>query len=257
MGAGGSKTVITSTLKHCTLWKADRCPACRAVMMALDAMNLSITEIDINMDKGEHRTPEMAVMNPIQTLPIFKDRELVLCDSHAINTYLASRYNNCGQLLPVDPGGRAIVDQLLHFNSGVLCPLYRSAAYPIMHENCNFVMPQQVSGIQSAYCDLECMLVGRTWLRGSWPTLADISIAATVSTLHILVPIDKSKYPRLSSWLYRMSEELFYITANKKGLGEFSRRIDSGCVCDEKEFKCPRTSIGRRLGAVTSETENK
>ncbi|XP_059046565.1 glutathione S-transferase 1-like isoform X2 [Achroia grisella] len=225
-------------------------------MMALDAMNLSITEVDLNMDKGEHRTPEMVTMNPLQTLPIFKDRELVLYDSQAITTYLASRYNNCGRLLPLDPGGRAIVDQLLHFNSGILYPLYRSAAHPILYDNCNFVMPQQVCNIQCAYRDLECMLVGRTWLGGSWPTLGDISIAATISTLQILVPIDKLKYPRLSSWLYRMSEELFYITANKKGLGEFSRRIDSGCVCDEREFKCPRSSIGRRSGAVGGKNED-
>lgn len=32
-------------------------------MMALDAMNLSITEVDVNMDKGEHRSPELAVVS--------------------------------------------------------------------------------------------------------------------------------------------------------------------------------------------------
>ncbi|KAM3959419.1 LOW QUALITY PROTEIN: glutathione S-transferase 1-like [Aphomia sociella] len=191
MGAGRSKTAITNSLKTCTLWKADRSPACRAVMMTLGAMNLSITEVDINMDKAEHRTPEMIVLNPLQTLPVFRDRELVLCDSQAINTYLASRYNDCGRLLPTDPGG-ALVDQLLHFNSGVLYPRYHCAANAILYHNCNYVMPQQIYDIECAYRDLENMLVGRTF-GGSWPTLADISIAATVSTLDILVPIDKLK----------------------------------------------------------------
>lgn len=32
-------------------------------MMALDALNLSITEVDVNMDKGEHRGPELAVVS--------------------------------------------------------------------------------------------------------------------------------------------------------------------------------------------------
>nr|AIZ46901.1 glutathione S-transferase epsilon 8 [Cnaphalocrocis medinalis] len=245
MGQSSSKNAVTTGLKHCTLWKTDRSPACRAVMMALDAMNLSITEVDVNMDKGEHRSPELAVFNPLQTLPIFKDRELVICDSHAINTYLASRYCDSGRFLPKDPGGRALTEQVMHYDSGVLYPRYRAAAYPIMYENCRFVMPQNVCEIECAYRDLEGMLVGRTWVGGSWPTLADITVAATVSTLSVLVPIDKLRYPRLSGWLYRMSEEIYYITANKKGLGEFARRIDLG-VYDESDFKCPRSSIKRR-----------
>lgn len=48
--------------RNVTLWKTDRSPACRAVMMALDAMNLSINEVDVNMDRGEHRTPEMMMV---------------------------------------------------------------------------------------------------------------------------------------------------------------------------------------------------
>ncbi|CAG9795981.1 unnamed protein product [Diatraea saccharalis] len=225
MGAGGSKKIIPSGLKHCTLWKADRSPPCRAVMMTLDAMNLSITEVDVNMDKGEHRSPELTILNPLQTLPVFKDRELVLNDSHAISIYLAKRYHNTGRLLPKDPGGNSLIEQLLHFDSGILYPRYRAAANPVLYENCNFVMPQHVSDIESAYCDLEHMLVGKTWLGGNWPTLGDISIVATVSTLNVLVPIDQNRYPRLTSWLHRMSEEIYYITANKTGLGEFSRRI--------------------------------
>ncbi|XP_021192636.1 glutathione S-transferase 1 [Helicoverpa armigera] len=246
MGTSASKRLSQTGLKHCTLWKADRSPACRAVMMALDSMNLSITEVDINIDKGEHRTPEMLVLNPLQTLPVFKDRELVLSDSHAICTYLAGRYCDSGRLLPKDPGGRSLVDQHMHYNSGTLYPRFRAAAYPILYENCNFVMPQQIADIECAYSDLESMLLGRTWFGGSWPTLSDIVFASTISTLNILVPIDKNRYPRLSSWLFRVSEELFFVTANRKGLSEFSRRIDCGSICDEKEFKCPRSSMRRR-----------
>ncbi|XP_053614951.1 glutathione S-transferase 1-like isoform X2 [Plodia interpunctella] len=245
MGASGSTSVLTTTLKHCTLFKTDRSPACRAVMMALDAMNLSITEVDVNMDKGEHRYPEMLVMNPLQTLPIFKDRELVICDSHAINTYLASRYNETGRLYPKDAGGRALIEQLLHYDSGVVYPKYRAASYPVLYDKCSSVLPEHACEVECTYRELENMLVGRQYLGGCWVTLGDISVAATVSTLNILVPIDKLNYPRLSSWLHRMSEEIFYITANKKGLGEFTRRIGTCCVCDDV-IQWHRTSERRR-----------
>ncbi|CAH0695605.1 unnamed protein product [Spodoptera exigua] len=143
---------------HCTLWKADRSPACRAVMMSLDAMNLSVTEVDINIDKEEHKTPQML-------------------------------------------------------------------SYPILYGNCKYLNAQQIMDIECTYYDLECMLVGKCWFGGSWATLSDIIFAASVSTLNILVPVDKYKFPRLSGWLYRVSEELFYVTANKKGLCEFTKRI--------------------------------
>lgn len=54
-------------------------------------------------------------------------------------------------------------------------------------------MPQQIKDIDYAYQDLNTMLKDRTWFGGSHMTLADISIAATVSTLNILVPVDKEK----------------------------------------------------------------
>lgn len=224
MGLSASKK-LSSGLKHCTLWKADRSPACRAVMMSLDAMNLSVTEVDINIDKEEHKTPQMLSLNPLQTLPVFKDRELVLCDSHAICTYLAGRYCDSGRLLPKDPGGRSIVDQHMHYNSGILYPRFRAAAYPILYGNCKYLNAQQIMDIECTYYDLECMLVGKCWFGGSWATLSDIIFASSVSTLNILVPVDKYKFPRLSGWLYRVSEELFYVTANKKGLCEFTKRI--------------------------------
>lgn len=65
--------------------------------------------------------------------------------------------------------------------------------YPILYENCNFVMPQQIADIESAYADLESMLVDRSWFGGSWVTLSDIVFSSTISTLNILVPIDKNK----------------------------------------------------------------
>ncbi|XP_063626345.1 glutathione S-transferase 1-like [Cydia splendana] len=227
MGGSPSRPLMTS-LKHCTLWKADRSPACRAVLMALDAMNIDIHEVDVNMDKEEHKSPGIVSMNPLQTLPILKDRDLIISDSHAITTYLASRY--CTEmskfLLPTDPGSRALIDQFLHFNSCVLYPQYKAASNPILRGTLRNVDKKTNDEIQYAYADMEQMLAKRPWFSsGNWPSLGDISLAATVSTLNILVPIDVSNFPKLSCWLHRMAEENFFCTANKKGLSEFSRRI--------------------------------
>jgi glutathione S-transferase len=42
-----------------------------------------------------------------------------LCDSHAINVYLVAKYAKNDNLYPKDLKKRALVDQRLHFDSGV------------------------------------------------------------------------------------------------------------------------------------------
>lgn len=58
-------------------------------------------------------------------------------------------------------------------------------------------MPHQIIEIEAAYTDLEKMLMARTWFGGSWATLSDIVFASTVSTLNIMVPIDRAKWVKL------------------------------------------------------------
>ncbi|XP_052743652.1 glutathione S-transferase 1-like [Bicyclus anynana] len=216
-------------------------------MMGLDAMNISLTEVDVDMDQAEHRSPEIVAMNPLQTLPILKDKELILYDSHAITMYIASLYCEDTKLLPSNPASRALIDQLFHYDGGILYPHYRSCAYPILYENCRFVMPQQTKEVEYAYQELETLLKGRSWFSGTYMSLADIAIVATVSTLNVLVPVNKERYPVLFSWMFRMSQKPFYTTGNLKGLNEFTKRIDTGNVKDLQELKkSPRSSVTRR-----------
>lgn len=62
--------------------------------------------------------------------------KLLFFSSHAITVYLATRYGYSrlrrGYLLPKDPGSRARIEQLMHYNSGVLQPKYRVAAVSIV-----------------------------------------------------------------------------------------------------------------------------
>lgn len=48
----------------------------------------------------------------------------VLWDSHAIMGYLVEKYGKDDKLYPKDLRKRAIVDQRLHFESGVLFPTH-------------------------------------------------------------------------------------------------------------------------------------
>ncbi|KAF4531265.1 hypothetical protein B566_EDAN019338 [Ephemera danica] len=62
-------------------------------------------------------------MNPQHTVPTLDDNGFYIWDSHAINAYLVTKYGKNDSLYPRDPQKRAIIDQRLHFDSGILFPL--------------------------------------------------------------------------------------------------------------------------------------
>jgi glutathione S-transferase len=59
-------------------------------------------------------------MNPQHTVPTLVDDDgFTFWDSHAINAYLVSRYAKSDDLYPRDIKRRGVVNQRLHFDSGV------------------------------------------------------------------------------------------------------------------------------------------
>lgn len=61
-------------------------------------------------------------MNPQHTVPTLVDGDLVIWDSHAIVGYLVDQYGKNDELYPKETKIRAVVDQHLHFDTGVLYP---------------------------------------------------------------------------------------------------------------------------------------
>lgn len=61
-------------------------------------------------------------MNPQHTIPTLADEDFIIWDSHAIAGYLVGKYSSDDSLYPKEPKKRALVDQRLHFDSGILFP---------------------------------------------------------------------------------------------------------------------------------------
>lgn len=63
-------------------------------------------------------------IHPQQTVPTLKDGDLTIWDSHAISSYLINKYAKGSSLYPEDANKRAVVDQRLHFDTGLVFPLF-------------------------------------------------------------------------------------------------------------------------------------
>lgn len=61
-------------------------------------------------------------INPQHTIPTLVDGDFVIWDSHAITAYLVEKYATDDSLYPKDLIKRTLVNQRLHFDSGILFP---------------------------------------------------------------------------------------------------------------------------------------
>ncbi|XP_065205036.1 uncharacterized protein LOC135834955 [Planococcus citri] len=180
-------------------------PPVRAVIHTLKALNVPYELVDVNLLKGEHRSEEFLKLNPQHTVPTIQDEDgFAIWESHAINAYLVNKYGKNDKLYPKDPKSRAIVDQRLHFDNGVLFTSLRTIARKIFFEkSITKITDEWKSYIEEGYDFLEKFLVGNQYAAGNDITIADFSILTTLSNLVIFLPVNSGKYPLITDYVKR------------------------------------------------------
>nr|ASN63943.1 glutathione S-transferase epsilon 12 [Spodoptera exigua] len=210
-----------------TLYKIDASPPVRSVFMAIEALDLeNVQMVDVNLFEGEHLREEYLKVNPQHTVPMLADNDFYIWDSHAIVTYLVTKYGKNDDLYPADPEKRAIIDQRLHFDSGILFPSLRGTVEPVLFWGETSFRPENLAKIKKAYEFMEKFLTNsKLWLTGDEVTLADICCVSTLSSMHVVLPIDAEDYPNLASWMKLCALQQFYIAGNIPGLEQFERLV--------------------------------
>ncbi|KAJ9576861.1 hypothetical protein L9F63_006560, partial [Diploptera punctata] len=106
-------SIIMASLK---LYSVSDSPPTLAVRLALKALNIDHTIVDIDFAAGEHLTDDYAKKNPQKEIPCIDDNGFLLSESIAILQYLADKYSVTDSLYPKDPQKRALVNHRLAFN---------------------------------------------------------------------------------------------------------------------------------------------
>lgn len=79
--------------------------------------------------------------------------------------------------------------------------------------------------IEECYGFLETFLTTTRYMACDYLTIADFSIVATFSSLHIICKVDETKWPKLVQWWKELKDLPYYDEANGKGLNELMKRI--------------------------------
>ncbi|KAJ8924954.1 hypothetical protein NQ315_001119 [Exocentrus adspersus] len=204
-------------------------PPYRATLLTIQALGLqdAVEYQEVNTRNGDHLKPEYLKLNPLHTIPAFKDGDFTIWDSHVINAYLVDKYAKDDSLYPKDLEKRAVVDQRLFFDVGVLFNGLRAAALPVLKFGAKGVDKETAASLENAYNSLELLLERSTYVAGEHVTIADFSIVSTLTSANVLVPIASNRFPKISGWLTKMQALPYYAAGNQAGLDKFTELVKS------------------------------
>ncbi len=140
---------------------------------------------------------------------MLEDNELVLWESNAILTYLASR-KQIPSLLPIEPRERAEVDRWLYWESTRLSPAvwkvgFEKIVKPIMKQNPDAALiAAGTAEFASAARVLDDALTGKDYVTGKL-SVADFAIGPFISLATGACELDITPYGNLSAWRDRMN----------------------------------------------------
>jgi glutathione S-transferase len=178
------------------------CMKVRAVAYEL-AVTLDVIELDglAGAPRGLHE------LNPNGLVPVLVDGELVLWESNAIITYLATVHRTPA-LVSTEARQRADVDRWLHWESAHLGRTVAKLAFerfvkPLTRRPADRPSDARAAADFDAQCRvLEAALATTAYL-ATRLSVADFALACVLTTA-VMVGLDLAPFPRTQAWLRRM-----------------------------------------------------
>ncbi len=175
------------------------------VRLLLTQLGISFERIELDITKGETRTPEYLAKNPNGRIPLLEtDGGEFLAESNAILFHLAEGT----PFLPAEPLERARVLQWMFFEQYSHEPNIATSRFWLHHleidEARRQALAQKQEGGHAALAVMEGHLNGRReFFVGKGYTIADIALYAYT---HVADEggFDLGRYPNLRTWLERV-----------------------------------------------------
>jgi len=170
------------------------------VELFLSVLGLQFERIEVQLGKGEHKTPEFLARNRFGQVPVLEDNGLVLADSSAILVYLASAYDPERVWYPTDPAQCAAVQRWLSAAAG---PLLTGPGYArlvgIFNAKHDLSRAHATAKLLFEVMEAHLQASGGFFV-GKRPTVADIALytyTAHAPEGHL----DLGPYPAIRAWL--------------------------------------------------------
>ena len=175
--------------------------AYRALWMA-NELGLDYEHVPIRFADGSTRTPEYLAVNPNGQIPAIDDGGFKLCESMAINLYLAKKHDR--GFWPKTLEGEA---QAMQWSFWAMTEVEKPALAVLLHR---MFLPEERRNpkladegeqqLQKPLAVLDRALAQTGYLVGSSFTVADLNVASVLSWARV-GRVDLSGFPRVDRWL--------------------------------------------------------
>lgn len=140
--------------------------------------------------------------------------------------YLAEKYGKDDSLYPKLPKVRAVVNQRLYFDMGVMYDKF-SKYFTSKYMRKEPEDPELFKGLESALELLNTFLEGNEYAACDHLTLADLALVASVSTYEIM-GVDFTKFPNVARWFEKCKSTVPGYEVNQEGIDMFKQYLMSG-----------------------------
>ena len=179
---------------------------CLKVKWTVERLGLDYTWVEIDLMKGETRTPAFLALNPAGQVPVVVLEDgRPLAQSNAILLHLAQGSN----LIPADAYARAQMLEWLFWEQYSHEPYVAVARFRVRYEGQAVadLDPKLVARGEAALQRLEDGLNSGQFLVGDQLSLADVALVA-YTRLAGEGGFDLSRYPKVQAWIARVEEAL-------------------------------------------------
>ncbi len=183
----------------------------------LSLLDLDTNIVDVDLANGAHKQPEFLAKNRFGQVPVIEDGEVTLSDSNAILVYLARKFDRKGHWLPTDDVEHAEVQKYLSLAAGKIA--YGPAAARLVNVfGAGLDHELAITTAHAVLSVLEEHLLGREWLVGNHPTIADIANYAYIAH----APegdVSLQEYPQVRRWLANIEALPGFVGMQKTAVG--------------------------------------
>ena len=170
--------------------------------------------VEVDILKGETRTPEFLARNPNGRIPVLELEDgTCIAESNAILFYLAEG----SSFLSADRLARALTLQWMFFEQYSHEPYIAVARHWIQHVGMTAAqraqLPDKQEGGRVALAVMDRHLGGSDWFGGDAMSIADIALYAYT---HVADEggFDLADYPAVGAWLARVAEQPGHVPMN-------------------------------------------
>jgi len=179
------------------------------VMWLVGELGLAHQHIDAGGRFGGLDTAEFLAMNPHGRIPVIRDDDVTVWESHAILRYLAARFG-AERFWSDDPVARARVDGWMDWSQTSLQPDFLVGVfwgfYRTPEDKRNWpAIRASLARSAGHFAKLDRLLEGRAFLLGDAPTLADIT-AGTALYRYFELEIERPRLAQLERWYQTLQQ---------------------------------------------------